>query len=337
MARKSTKVPSKPVVDTTLAVSELRVRLEFLEQDNQKLIVKIEKKRTELNNLIDQIHEIATDIYQRCTPLHDQMLELDRKIHAAFAEILNGTKLGKQTRRKVEVIYKNLQETGLISPYYPEITGEKQPPESAKQSETNWQWAEHESRNSCTDDAPKIDRSELKKIRQIFLRLAEVFHPDKVTDQATRQYHTEVMQEINEAYQSGDLAKLLSIEKKHRIGEVIDRDNQDAVAKQCAKIELENEFLKSQFESLKLELKLTKSTPQGSMVAEHRKLARTGQDPVSQLIHETKIQIQAIEEIYQFVLNFRDRRIAIKDFIKGPNSFNQMSDEYEDYDEYYFY
>jgi hypothetical protein len=49
MARKSAKVPATPVVATTLAVSDLRIRLEFLEQDNQKLIGKIEKKRTELN------------------------------------------------------------------------------------------------------------------------------------------------------------------------------------------------------------------------------------------------------------------------------------------------
>ena len=38
-----------------LAVSDLRIRLEFLERDNEKLLNQIEKKRTELSNLLDRI------------------------------------------------------------------------------------------------------------------------------------------------------------------------------------------------------------------------------------------------------------------------------------------
>jgi hypothetical protein len=333
MARKSAKVPATPVVATTLAVSDLRIRLEFLEQDNQKLIGKIEKKRTELNNLIDRIRKLAVEVSQRSAPLLQQLMELDRKMHAAFAEIFNGRKLGKQTRKQVEAIYANLQASGLITP---QQEPGKHPRAGSFRSdddptdEPNWDWNEQQFPPNFDDDSPKLDRDKLKKIRQIFLRLAEVFHPDKVSDPDTQRYHTEVMQEINQAYQSGDLARLLAIEKKHQIGEIIDLNNQDDLARRCARIEQENEFLKSQFDRLKLELRLNKNTPQGLMLAEYRKLSKAGYDPIDEAISQAESQVKAISEVYAFVLDFRDRRITITEFMQGPDSFHdteEMSDE----------
>ena len=340
MARKSAKKPAPAVVDTTLAVSELRIRLEFLEQDNQKLIGKIEKKRSELNNLVDRIREISVEISQRTGPVVQQLLEFDRKMHAVFKEIFAGKKLGKQTLKKIMTVYENLQLAGVISVQQRDAKSEQKSVDTdADTDESQWDWGEKRSSFDDQDSAPKLDRDELKKIRQLFLRLAEVFHPDKVTDDRLRAYHTEVMQEINEAYQSGDLAKLLAIEKKHQMGEVIDLDNQSELAKRCAKIEQENDFLKSQFENIKSELKAYKSTPQGAMVAEYKKLSKAGIDPVGEAVAQTKSQVEAIAEIYQFVLDFRDRRITIRDFMEGPEAFydNYEDDDYDEYDDGDFY
>ena len=173
-------------------------------------------------------------------------------------------------------------------------------------------------------ESPQIDRDELKKIRQIFLRLADVFHPDKVLDGENRDYYTEVMKEVNQAYQSGDLAKLLAIEKQHQMGEMIDQNSEDDLTRRCARIEQENEFLSSQFANLKQELREVKSTQQGSIVAEFKKITKAGLDPIGEMMAETEAQVQAIAEIHQFVADFRDKRITIKDFMKGPSIFQQM-------------
>lgn len=328
MAKKSAPIAANPAVATTLAISDLRIRLEFLERDNQKLIGKIDKKRTELNNLIERMREISVEVSQRSAPIMQQLWELDLKMHTVFEEIFTGRKLGKQTRKNIEAVYANLQATGLISPHR-----RKQPEQPERwdvnpnsTDEADWEWNQQQSSFMFEDDSPKLDRDELKKIRQIFLRLAEVFHPDKVNDPQTRKYHTEVMQEINQAYQSGDLAKLLAIEKKHQMGEIIDRNNEDDLLRRCARVEQENEILQSQFENLKLELRLTKKTQHGSMVTEYRKLSKAGYDPIGELIAQTELQVATVAEIYQFVLDFRDRRITIKDFMKGPASFQVMSE-----------
>ncbi len=326
MARKSAKTPTIPPVATTLAISELRIRLEFLERDRQKLLAKIEKKRSELNNFLDRIRELSVEISQRSAPVFQKLLELDRQIHAAFAEIFTGRKLGKQTRKDIEGIYRSLQAAGLISP---NPDRENTPPrgffdDDEDYQAPDWEWNERESSTRFEPEPPKLDRDELKKIRQLFLKLAEVFHPDKVTDPEHEKYHTEVMQEINQAYQSGDLAKLLAIEQKHQMGEIVDCNSEDDLLQRCARLERENEVLNSQFENLKSELRSAKNTEAGAMVSEHRKLSKAGVDPISEAIAETEEQLQTIDEVCQFVLDFRDRRMTIKDFLKGPAVLQQM-------------
>jgi chaperonin cofactor prefoldin len=311
-----------------LALSDLRRRLEFLERENEKLLKQIEKKRTELNNLLARIREIGVEVAERSAPILKQLLELDEKIHAVFTEIFTGRKLGKQSRQNIEKIYYTLQISGLISPS--QTSALDADDEDDWDEEGDWDAEDFFGRNGGRSpfntevESPQVDRDELKKIRQIFLRLADVFHPDKTLDDADREYRTEVMKEVNQAYQSGDLARLLAIEKQHQMGEIVDRDCEDDLTRRCARVEQENEFLNSQFTNLKQEIRSTKNTPQGSIVSEYKKLTKAGVDPIGEMVAETESQIAIVEEIHQFVTDFRDKKMTIKDFMKGPSVFQQM-------------
>ncbi len=335
MARKSKSASTRQPADTIavtahgdgLAISDLRIRLEALEQDNDKLIKQIEKKRTELTNLLDRIREIGVEVAHRSAPILQQLLELDEKIHAVFTQIFNGKKLGKQTRKNIEKIYYSLQISGLISPSG--LPGDELDDEEDLDDDDDWDPEDFFGRQGRSPfeperEPPQLDRDEQKKIRQIFLKLADVFHPDKTLDEHDREYRTEVMKEINQAYQAGDLAKLLAIEKQHQMGEIIDRDNEDDLVRRCAQLEREHEFLNSQFANLKQEIRTTKSTPEGSIVAEYKKLTKKGIDPIGEMVAETESQIQVITEVHQFVTDFRDKKMTIKDFMKGPAIFQQM-------------
>jgi predicted nucleic acid-binding Zn-ribbon protein len=341
MARKSTASPKQrqpaksikvaPASADGLAISDLRLRLDFLEKDNEKLLKQIEKKRTELNNLLERIREIGVEVAQRSAPILQRLLELDEKIHAIFKEIFTARKLGKQSRKSIEKIYYTLQMSGLISPS-PNRDGTTDDSEDSDGGD-DWDAEDFFGNRSRSRspfepevEPPTIDRDEQKKIRQIFLRLAEVFHPDKVGNDVDRDYRTEVMKEINQAYQAGDLAKLLAIEKQHQMGEIIDRNSEDDLTRRCARIEQENEFLNSQFANLKQELRDVKNTPQGSIVGEYKKLTKIGMDPIGEMVAETEAQIATIAEIHQFVADFRDKKITIKDFMKGPSIFQQMQE-----------
>lgn len=328
MARKpTTSDPATLSSKSDLGLSDLRVRLNFLEKENDKLIKQIESSRTKLNKLNDSIQDVGLQIAQRIAPFRQKILELDRQIHDVFKEIFTGRKLGKKSRKDIESVYYHLQADGLISPQ--QILLEQDELEVDEPEDGNWNNYKGQYHHEVTEELNKPDRDELRKIRQLFLRLAESFHPDKVTDVTEKEYRTEIMKEINLAYQNADLARLLAIEKQQELETIIDRDSSDDLTRHCAKVESENAFLKEQLATIKQQLKLTKKTQQGEMTAVFKKITKYGGDPIGEALREVEAHVDVVEQLHKFVLDFRDRRITIQEFLRGPSALmqQQMSEE----------
>ncbi|GET42546.1 molecular chaperone DnaJ [Microseira wollei] len=337
MPKKATSPSPATPPTTSLALSDLHIRLAALEKEHQSLLKKIKRKRTELKNFVEQMRSLATEIFHRATPSFRKMTELDQEIHALFKDILNDSKFSKKNRKKIESLYKNLQYAGVISPKLddePEDTeldelfeaDNSTPPHEHRQQ----QQAKRELENGF---ATRSDES--RKIRQTFLRLAEIFHPDMVTDPETQMRHTEIMKEINKAYQEGDLARLLEIEQQHQAGESIDNNSEDEVTRKCNGIEQQNQILKKQYDNLKRELRLVKKTPEGAMVSDCKRVNKQGIEPIEQILEELGNQIHIVSQIRDFVRAFHQQKISIKEFIDGPEVLNRrQQDTLEDlYDE----
>ena len=325
MPRK-TKTASSTTV-TPLALSDLHLQLEGLEKEHQSLLKQIKKKRTELNNFVEKMRSLATEVFHRVSPNMKTMAELDAEIHALFAEILTTRKLGKQTQKNIESLYRSLQMGGIISykPIEEEDDDELDELFENDDSEENHQRRRQFWEAEGDSESPTVARTdESRKVRQTFLRLAEIFHPDKVKDNETQMTHTEIMKEINKAYQEGDLARLLEIERKYEVGETIDNNSEDDLSRKCKNIEQQNQILKNQYEKLKQELRLVKNTPEGSMVADYKKAAKQGIDCIELMLETVQSQTKIVAEIRDFVQNFKDKKITIKEFIAGPDILRSM-------------
>ncbi|MBS9390483.1 MAG: J domain-containing protein [Dolichospermum sp. WA123] len=332
MARK-TKTASSTTV-TPLALSDLHLQLEGLEKEHQSLLKQIKKKRTELNNFVEKMRSLATEVFHRVSPNMQTMAELDAEIHALFTEILNTRKMGKQTQKNIQSLYRSLQMGGIIS--YKHIEEEKENDDNEELDELfedNDSQENHQRRRQFWEaeqdsESPTVARTdESRKIRQTFLRLAEIFHPDKVKDNETQMTHTEIMKEINKAYQDGDLARLLEIERKYEVGETIDNNSEDDLSRRCRNIEQHNQILKNQYEKLKQELRLAKNTPEGSMVADYKKAAKQGIDCIELMLETIQSQTKIVAEIRDFVQDFKDKKITIKEFLAGPESLRSMKED----------
>lgn len=331
MARR-TSFPFPVTATTTLALSSLHIRLEALEKEHQWLLKQIKKKQKELNNFVEQMRSFATEIFHRGTASFKKLAEIDEEIHSLFDEIFATRKFGKQTKKSIEGIYRNLQMAGIISPKRDrddsdteldelfETDDQKQEFFGSSQ-QNNYQHQQH------SEFTPTSKSDESRKVRNTFLRLAEIFHPDKVTDDETQMRHTEIMKEINKAYQEGDLARLLEIERQHQAGESVDSNNEDDLTRKCHRLEQETEFLKTQYETIKRELRLVKNTPEGMIVADCRKIAKEGIDPIDQMLGQVESEIQVISHIRDFVKDFREQKITIKEFLCGPTILQQMNEE----------
>lgn len=323
MARQSKSTsPAATSSQSNLGLSDLRNRLNFLEKENEKLLKQIESNRSKLHKLNDSIKDVGIAIAQRVAPFRQKILELDRQIHEVFKEIFAGRKLGKKSRKDIESVYYHLQADGLISPQQLPSSAKVEDDDSDEESE--WRGNAGRSHQEVMEDIARPDRDDLKKIRQLFLRLADRFHPDKVTDEVEKAFRTEVMKEINLAYQNGDLARLLEIEKQQELEALIDRDSSDDLTRHCAKVESENSFLKEQLATLKQQLKLTKKTQQGEMTAVFKKITKYGGDPIGEALFEIEAHVEVVEQLHKFVLDFRDRRITIQEFLRGPTDLQQQ-------------
>jgi quinol monooxygenase YgiN len=330
MARK-TKTASSTTV-TPLALSDLHLQLAGLEKEHQFLLKQIKKKRTELNNFVEKMRSLATEVFHRVSPNMQTMAELDAEIHALFAEILNTRKMGKQTQKNIQSLYRSLQMGGIIS-YKPIEEDDDDDEELDEIFEDNDSQENHQRRRQFWEaeqdsESPTVARTdESRKIRQTFLRLAEIFHPDKVKDNETQMTHTEIMKEINKAYQDGDLARLLEIERKYEVGETIDNNSEDDLSRRCRNIEQHNQILKNQYEKLKQELRLAKNTPEGSMVADYKKAAKQGIDCIELMLETIQSQTKIVAEIRDFVQDFKDKKITIKEFLAGPESLRSVQED----------
>ena len=95
-------------------------------------------------------------------------------------------------------------------------------------------------------------------------------------------------------------------------------NNADDLNCQCMQIEQQNKILKDQYDKLKQELRLVKNTPEGVMVSDCRKAARAGVNAIDSMVEQVECEVQIIAAIRDFVRDFREQKITMKQFVSGP-------------------
>jgi hypothetical protein len=313
---------------TALAPSNLYVELETLEKEHQTLLKQIKRKRTEVTNFIEKMRSLGSEVFHRVSPNFQKIAEIDEEIHSLFESIFENKKLGKRTRINIEKVYLNLQLTGIISPKYLQERKKQvsQENSAADCPEDNTDREDYDQQQEWKS-SPGTKTDDSRRIRQTFLKLAEVFHPDKTIDAEIQMQHTEVMKEINQAYQEGDLARLLEIERQHNLGELIDRNSEDELTRRCKIIKQQNEILKDQYEKLKQELRRAKKSPEGQMLADSRKSAKVGLDSIDLMLKSVEYQINVVSEIRNFVQDFQQNKISMQEFMDGPSNLESIREK----------
>ncbi|MGD1713687.1 hypothetical protein [Dapis sp. BLCC M172] len=316
--------------ENTLSFSSTHARINFLHQKHKKLLTQIKRKKTELSNLTQQIQTLSQEMSHKSRPFDEKIHTLDREIHSLFEKILSKKRLGKRQRQEIIDIYRTLQLTGRISLI---------PDYFFQSSSANFQDdVEYNSEDSTEKDffgdnyyddknhskfyeQPDISQPRPSRdLRKIFLKLADKFHPDKATDDETRILYTEIMKEINIAYKSGDLARLLEIEREKNQEKV--NFHQNDSEKECERLGKEIELLSQQYQQVKAELREVKNTPQGNMVKQYRKAKKNGEDLMEDLLQQAELEVMSLKNLRDFVKDFKNKKITLQEFVQGPNAIN---------------
>ncbi len=155
----------------------------------------------------------------------------------------------------------------------------------------------------------KPDADEQKNIRKIFIGLSTRFHPDKAKNEKQSAKHHELMQEINEAYQAGDIARLLEIERLNSGLEDLDFTSKagsiDVLTQAIKKLEKELAFIKNQIKRTSAEIKNLRESDLGIMLTDMKKAEKEGEG-LDKMIKDVK---EGLEQLTQV-------RDALKECIK---------------------
>ena len=123
-------------------------------------------------------------------------------------------------------------------------------------------------------------KEEQKNIRKIFINLSTNFHPDKArNDKQQKEFHS-LMQEINEAYQAGDIDRLLELEKIYLGEKVTDFTGKaitvDLLTQEIERLTRDLNFIKNQITRMSAEIKALRKSELGNMLTDINRAEKHG-------------------------------------------------------------
>jgi len=322
--RPATARVSPPAVGQ-LELRETPSRLFALLRERQKLLADVTRKKVKLEKLLATLesqHAQMAQMASAAQPLIAQGLAIDREIHGLFATILARPSLKRKDRRLIQDLYELLQLEGILTPgpspdddlfEFHKVSGQKP---------ADFPAGEFPPSPDPTAESPSARRaagSAATAIRDLFRRLATAIHPDKVQDAGSREERTEAMKEVTRAYQDGDLARLIELEKVWLAGASHDPGNdEDETERRCSSLDQTNRELRRQLKELDAQMRELKRSAPAEFATTLGLGGRRGDAQVSDLLSSLEHDVEALRETRAFVQSFVEGKITRAQFVSGP-------------------
>lgn len=305
-------------------------RWSALLREHQRLLTRIKLKKKERQRLSESLQSTLTELIGKVQPVLVEIERLDQQVHELFAELLTRKRQSRGVRATVRRVYQSLQDGGLLSPQGPEDESPDMAWEEAKPPPGARFAREAPPAEAGSFSAPRpAGGATGQSLRSLFHRLARALHPDQVQQEDEKARRTEAMKEITRAYQTGDVARLLDLERTWQADGALPAPS-DELERRCAALARTNEALRAQLDQLSREVKQLRRSPQAQALSELQRAARVdGQDVAAWAVDDATEHRDYLREILDFVQRFRDGKIDLEEFRLGPESARDV-DEGED-------
>lgn len=325
-AQQQAKLPfSAAEEQTALALhkSPAQLRLDALEKERERLLRDIAKKKTARDATEHAARDAATELEAKVRPVREAFQGALSGLRGIFAALLGAeSRLNRRDKAKVRRLY------GQI---LPDLAAQD---EAEARAGTSDEGAEDPFEGSPfggagggptpndTDagySAPKPSEKNASSLRALFRKLAVALHPDKVQDPKERETLTRVMKEVTRAYETGDVARLVEIEREW-LAAVPVRDHEDELGRRVAQLLQANKELRRQLRALTAELKELKHSVPG-MAPARRRGGGAPFNPTAQVqraIEEMERELGQLQLLRDFAQSFLDGEISLTEFLLGP-------------------
>jgi hypothetical protein len=299
--------------------SPAQLRLEALEHEHERLLREITKKRATRELVEDQARDAASVLASRLMPLREAFGKTLRELKSLFAALLGeGSHLNKRDRARVRRFY------GRI---LPDLAREPEEAASAD-GEPSARWghdtAAEDDGSEAGYSASKPSEKNAGLLRSLFRKLAVALHPDKVQDDKERENLTRVMKEVTQAYESGDVARLVEIERTW-LAQAPVPDRESDVARRVAELLSANKELRRQLRALTAEVKEIKASVPG--MQPRRRRGGPARSELDEMLAQMEREVAELRTLRDFTQRFADGEIGITEFLLGPELLAAESED----------
>jgi hypothetical protein len=306
-------------------MSETSMRLRMVVEEHDQLLMLVARRRNELDRVEQEIRAAVTRVAGHMGPLAEEAQRLDEAIHRMLEALASAKQRARRERNQIRRVHRDLQRMGVISPRETAATGNA--PDFGE-------FAEDDGRCRCHDDqagflAPEIvavNQTEQGALRDLFRRLADALHPDKVQDEQDKAIRTEVMKEITVAYRERDFARLVEIERTWAAAPVDDDDRGDEVERRIAVLVKTNLELRKQVRGLERELRRLRNSQPGQLSRDLKRSDRAG-GGVAGVVGPVEEDLQELRRVHDHVQAFQEGKIGLPEFLEGPADPDDEVDE----------
>ncbi len=311
-----------PAGTASLDLTGPSLRLRAAMDEHDKLLAKVARRRRDLDRLETGIRSAMTVVASRMAPLAEEGQRLDQEVHAMFEALLSA-KRPQRARKEIRRVYLELQETGALSSR-DEVEGGV-PDGDGTSDGMPFGFGDDDSTVAEAQSAPKPqDRGVL---RDLYRRLVEALHPDKVQDEADKAHRTEVMKDVTVAYRESDFARLVEIERAWAAAPV-PVAGEDDVERRHAALVAANLELRKQLRALERQLRLLRRSPEGQLAKDMDRRRQSGRDAaVASIVEEAESDLNQLREVHAFVSAFRDGKMSLAEFIEVPWCADDADDD----------
>jgi len=286
-------------------------RLLSLQRQHKTLLGKIVSKQKEAERLQSLVDQVERELTQRVEPLAASCRSLNAEIWHMFQALLASAPT-KRARRSVREVFDAMLSQGIVLP-----VEDASDPDSGARAEPDGD-ADNGShagaRRGGYSAAPKGAEPGRESLKALFKRLTVAFHPDRTQDAVEKLERTSVMQAITQAYQTGDLASLLKLERRSQT-QTPENPGSDPLG-ECAALERMIEELRLQFGELKQKARELERHEVFEFCSPSRDDRRY--ETLDRFVKTVEAELDELTRIRDFVAAFRDKKLTLDEFLCGP-------------------
>jgi hypothetical protein len=286
------------VTASDIEIAATARRRRALARQREELLRKIRHKKSLLLKLEAERSRALDWLGEHLAPLWDECTRVNGEVIDAFEELLSSGST-KRARRSVRDVYRALLRRGILSPREESSDFDEPCPGEAQ--------------------APALvthGASNAAELRARFRRVALALHPDRVQDENEKARRTEVMKDVTRAFESGDLAGLLSIEHSFTsdggdMGSAREADL-DVLLRMVSELKLQLDQLRNRVRDVQ------ENPALGLFLDASRERPRAGRSGLDKLINSAEEQLDELERIRDVVVAFANKEITLEQFLAGP-------------------